>query len=52
MKLVDEQGQIVKGNARSLLPVKELSTVVVRGKARRDEAGNLTVEATGVHVRS
>lgn len=51
MKVVDEDGNIVKGDAKSLLSVKELATVVVRGKARRDEAGNLTVEATGIHVR-
>jgi hypothetical protein len=28
-----------------------LSTVVVKGKAKRDEAGNLTVLATGVFVK-
>ena len=52
VKLVDAQGRTVKGDAQALVPVKELNTVVVRGKARRDEAGNLTVEARGIHVRS
>jgi hypothetical protein len=52
VKLVDADGRAVQGDAKTLLPVKELSTVVIQGKARRDEAGNLTVEATGIHVRS
>ena len=52
VKLVDASGKAVSGDAKTTLPVKELTTVVVRGKARRDEAGNLTIEATGVHVRS
>ena len=37
-------------DARELLKVQELSTVVVRGKAQRDESGNLTVLANGVYV--
>ena len=31
--------------------VKELTTVVVTGIAKRDEAGNLTVLANGVYVQ-
>jgi hypothetical protein len=31
--------------------VKELSTVVIKGKAQRDDAGNLTVLANGVFVK-
>ncbi|HUG89694.1 MAG TPA: hypothetical protein VML55_02600 [Planctomycetaceae bacterium] len=50
--LVDARGSAVKGDAKALAPVREMKTVVVRGKARRDEAGNLTIEATGIHVRS
>lgn len=42
----------MKADARELLKIKELSTVVVKGKARRDDAGNLTVLATGIHVKS
>ena len=41
----------MKEDARKLLDVKELSTVVVQGKAQRDDAGNLTVLATGVYVK-
>jgi len=41
----------VKADARELLKVKELSTVVIKGKARRDDAGNLTILASGVFVK-
>ena len=51
VKVVDENGALVKANARDLLDVKELSTVVVKGKAERDDAGNLTVLATGIFVK-
>ena len=51
VKVVDEQGNLVKSDARELLKVKELDTVVVQGKAQRDEAGNLTVLAERVYVR-
>lgn len=42
---------MVKVDARELLKVKELATVVVEGKARRDDANNLTVLATNIHVK-
>jgi len=51
VKVVDENGELVKADARELLNVKELSTVVVRGKAQRDDAGNLTVLASGVYIK-
>lgn len=50
--IVDGEGDVVKADARALLDAKELSTVVVEGKAKRDDAGNLTVLATGVFVKS
>lgn len=50
IKLVDANGQPVTTGARELLGVKELNTVVVSGKAKRDEQGNLTVLAEKVHV--
>ena len=52
VKLVDADGQPLGTDARTLLNLEELQTVVVRGRARRDEAGNLTILATGVFVRS
>jgi hypothetical protein len=51
VKLVDDRGSIVPGGARELLGIKELQTVVVRGTAARDEAGNATLLAEAVHVR-
>ena len=52
VKLVDEHGNTIAADAREILDVKELQTVVVRGHAKRDEAGNLTVLASGVFVRN
>jgi hypothetical protein len=51
VKLTDDQGSLLATDARELLQVKELRTVVVRGKARRDDAGNVTIQATGLYVR-
>ena len=51
VKIVDDTGATVQTPARKLLGVKELQTVVVRGKAKRDDKGNLTVLATGLYVR-
>jgi hypothetical protein len=48
---VDDKGKIVKQDPRELFKVKELSTVVVQGKAKRDKAGNVTVLASGIHIR-
>lgn len=50
VKVVDEQGKVVATDARKLLGLDELAAVVVRGTAQRDEAGNLTVLASGVYV--
>jgi hypothetical protein len=51
VKVLDDQGDIVKAGARSLLNVQELSTVIVQGTAKRDDSGNLTVLANGVFVK-
>ncbi len=51
IKFVDEAGQTVSTDARQLLGVKELQRVTIRGKAKRDEAGNLTVLARGIYVK-
>ena len=50
VEIVDGNDSTVKTDARQLLNLKELQTVVVKGKAARDEANNLTVLATGVYV--
>jgi hypothetical protein len=51
VKVVDGNGETVKIDARELLGLKELQTVVVQGRAKRDEQGNLTVLAAAVFVR-
>src|SRR5262245_30211879 len=52
VKVVDKEGKTVARDAKELLGVKELQTVVVRGRAKRDEKGNLTaVQASGLFVR-
>lgn len=51
VKFVDESGSPIAGDARQVLGVKELATVVVEGAAERDEQGNLTVAAAKVFVR-
>jgi hypothetical protein len=50
VKIVDGNGEVVGRDARKLLGIKELSTVVVHGRAKRDDAGNLTVLADKVFI--
>lgn len=51
VKFVDETDQVIKADARSLFDLQELSTVVIKGTAKRDQAGNLTVLASGLFVK-
>jgi hypothetical protein len=51
VKFMTEQGDTLPDDARQLLGVKELQTVVVKGKAKRDDAGNLTILADALYVR-
>lgn len=51
VKLVDSDGQLVRADARQLLKLKELDTVVIRGAAQRDDVGNLTVLASGLFIK-
>ena len=41
IKVVDENGELVKVGAKELLNVEELATVVAEGTAERDDAGNV-----------
>ena len=51
IKLVGDDGKPVATDARELLGVKELDTLVVQGQAQRDDSGNLTILASKVFVR-
>ena len=50
VKLVDDQGKVVAGDARKLLGLRELNTVVAKGKYRQ-EGDSFVVHATAVYVR-
>jgi hypothetical protein len=51
IKFTDEQGKTLSFSPREALGIKESQTVVVRGRAKRDDQGNLTVLATGLYRR-
>jgi hypothetical protein len=51
VKVVDGDGKTVPMDAKRDLAMKELQTVVVKGTAKRDEAGNLTVLTPAVFVK-
>lgn len=51
VKLVGADGKPLASDARQLLGVKELQTLIVKGKAQRDDDGNLTVLASGIFLR-
>ncbi len=50
VRFVEEDGSVLKYDARDLFDLKELQTVVIRGTAKRVE-GNLTILANGIYVR-
>ena len=51
VQIVDDSGKTIAEDARKLLGVKELNLVVVKGKAQRDDAGNLTLLADKVFLK-
>jgi hypothetical protein len=51
VKIVNEKQSVIPVDARELFQVAELDTIVVQGKAKRDDSGNLTVLADGLFVR-
>jgi len=52
VKFVDEGGQTLAADAKVWLGIKELQTVVVRGKVKRDDQSNLFIVASGLFVRN
>lgn len=48
---VNDQGKIIKQDARKLLKVKELDTVVIQGQVKRDKADNVSILASNLYVR-
>lgn len=51
VQVVDSGGNVVSSGAKELLKIKELQTVVVKGRADRDDSGSVSLLATGVYVR-
>ena len=46
----DADGKLIKKDARELLGLKELDTVFIQGKAKRDKTGNVTLVAAKFFV--
>ena len=51
VKFVDESGDVIATDARPLLGVKELQTVVVRGRVQRTNDGRIALLANGLYVK-
>lgn len=52
VKVVDDAGQLIGADARELLGVGELDTVVIEGKVQKSEDGNAVLLASGVYVKT
>jgi hypothetical protein len=48
---LDDAGKVLKKDARELLKLEELQTVVIQGKVKRDAEGNVTILAARIFVR-
>jgi len=51
VKFVDQHGKVIETDARELLGLRRLDTVVVQGRAKRDLAGNIAMVADGLYIR-
>lgn len=51
IKFVDDSDRVIKADSKTLFGVRELSTVVIKGTAQRDDADNLTILASGIFVK-
>jgi hypothetical protein len=47
----DEAGKMVKQDARELLSIKELQTVVIEGQVKRDKSNNVSILASKIYVK-
>ena len=51
VQVVDEGGKPLQSDAREMLGLKELQTVVVQGRVQRDADDSIVVLADGIHVK-
>ena len=47
----DGDGKIVKQDARKLLSIKELQTVLIEGQVKRDKNNNVSIRAAKIYVK-
>jgi hypothetical protein len=52
VKFMDGGGQLIASDARGLLGVGELDTVVIEGKVQKSEDGNAVLLANGLYVKT
>lgn len=51
VKFVDDDGKTLQASAREVFGLKELNTVVVKGKVQRDDKGNVVVVGKTLFIR-
>ena len=51
VKFVDDAGKTLAPDARSFLDVKELNTVVVQGRVRRESDESIFIVASGAFIK-
>ena len=51
VKLVDSAGKTLPEDAKELLSIKELQTVVIKGQTRKGEDNRISVVATGIFIK-
>jgi hypothetical protein len=51
VKIVNDQGKVLAVDSRELLGIKEEDEVIVQGKAKRDDDGNVAIMGTGIYVK-
>ena len=52
IKLVDSAGKTLPEDAKELLSVKELQTVVIKGHTRKGEDNSVSVVASGIFIKN
>jgi len=51
VQIVDEEGRVLRTDARKLLGIQEDQMIVVRGRASLNRSGHIVIAATGLYVR-
>ena len=51
VQVVDQSGNPLKYDAREMLGLKELQTVVVQGRVKREGDDSIVLLATGIHIQ-